>query len=129
MRVLARIGIYAVSESTDWDIQGLLTRYEPYCEEVKREYGSLRIYTDKPQHAQLLKEIEEKRLGYNHQLEIEYSKQELDSAEYLAVRPTTRIFDSYGDDPSLFYKPSCETCESYIYQHSDLKVVSKYAGK
>ena len=98
MRVLARMGIFAVSKSTNRDIQGLFTRYEPYCEVVDREYKRLHMYTDKPQFIQLLEEVEEKRLGFNCQLDREYSKQELDSAEYLIIHPAIEIPDSIGDD-------------------------------
>ena len=129
VRVLARISIYAKKNSTDRDIQGLITRYEPYCEVVKREFESLHIYADKPQFIQLLEEIEEKRLGFHYHLIEEYSKQELDSAEYLVIDPAIEIADSIGDDFGLFYDPSCSLCRAFIHQHSDLRVKAKYAGK
>ena len=78
MKIVARLGPYTTSDSCSVDIQELITKYEPYCKQIDRKNEYLEIYTEQTQYAELLKEMEGKRLGFTHWLDVEYSKQEME---------------------------------------------------
>ena len=67
----------------------------------------IRIYTDNPQYQEMPKEIKGMPLEINELLIAEYSKQELDSSEFLVLNPKFESNMSSVDDPTAFFDMLC----------------------
>lgn len=129
MRTLARVGVFELSyENNTGTSEYFLKKYEPYAVKVNFDMPTIVMYTDQPQYSKLKEELEmhKDKIRVSEWLELEYSKEELDSAEFLLLYTRFECDEGYADSPELFYDIWGEgKGRVAVHQHSDLMIRKK----
>lgn len=109
-----------------------IQRYKKVCKSIYWDnyMAFVEIDTSKPEYEEIKQKIKELKRHISEQHEFEYTKEELNTAEYLKVTITCECTDSPSENnPGLFYDEYVPGSEIYTKQKCDLRIRKGSLGK
>lgn len=129
---LSRISFTEADEMVDDEFKKtFINKYNHACQKVDWSYGVAYIFinTNTTEYSQILEELEEKHIKYQEIKIVEYSKKDLDSAQYLVLNPKYECINPYNDRFGKIIGEYKENCGFYTKQLADLMIREIDLGK
>ncbi|ASS74438.1 hypothetical protein CIG75_05170 [Tumebacillus algifaecis] len=105
----------------------MVEKYKPYLHKVND--FMLYMYTDLPQFSELMQELQEHGLDSKCFYDKQWSKKEVDDAEFLILGAINECEDPVRSEFDTHFKNHCKKCKAHLEQTSDIKIRRKYVGK
>ncbi|QAA33767.1 hypothetical protein [Clostridium manihotivorum] len=93
--------------------------------EIKFGYSYIYVYTESQAYKEVIEYLDNNCIYYSEIISVEYSKKDLDNADYLQLWPKFESLNPYEGEWNMYFDEYAPSCGFYTKQHSNLMIRKK----